>query len=95
MIMTNSHSIQDVLFFPQMKPEVLEQSTEGGDLSETGIREELVPILNKLGHTTASDLSGVTNPNKLFNDVCGMRKKMKLKEVKNPTLEEVTSWIES
>ena len=33
------------------------------------------------------------SPNKLHNDLSGMRKKMKLKEVKNPTLEEVQEWI--
>jgi lysyl-tRNA synthetase class 2 len=31
------------------------------------------------------------NPNKLFNDVCGMRKKLKL-EVANPTIDEVKGW---
>jgi lysyl-tRNA synthetase class 2 len=31
--------------------------------------------------------------NKLFNDVCGMRKKLKLNDVKNPTKEEVEGWV--
>jgi lysyl-tRNA synthetase class 2 len=31
---------------------------------------------------------------KLFNDVCGLRKKMKLENVKNPTMEEVEKWLE-
>jgi lysyl-tRNA synthetase class 2 len=30
---------------------------------------------------------------KLFNDVCGLRKKMKLDDVKNPTMEEVEGWL--
>lgn len=32
---------------------------------------------------------------KLFNDVCGMRKKMKLENVQNPTLEEVEGWLKT
>ncbi len=93
MIMTNSPSIQDVLFFPQMKPEKKVEE-KLSDLAENGIREDLVPILNKLGIVSKEDFKSVENPNKLFNDVCGMRKKMKLKEVANPTIDEVKSWLE-
>ncbi len=92
MIMTNSNSIQDVLFFPQMRPEKKQEYATAKDFTDQGIREELVPIIQKLGIITLEQLKAA-NPNKLFNDVCGMRKKMKLKEVKNPNLEEVTSWL--
>ena len=92
MIMTNSNSIQDVLFFPQMKPEKKPEDPSIA-FAEAGIREELIPILIKIGMTSGEDLKNV-NVNKLFNDVCGMRKKMKLNDVKNPTLEEVQSWID-
>ena len=47
-----------------------------------------------MGIVKVSQLDSL-NPNKLFNDVCGMRKKMKLKEVQNPTLDEIKSWIVS
>ncbi|MEQ9426178.1 MAG: lysine--tRNA ligase [Cyclobacteriaceae bacterium] len=92
MIMTNSNSIQDVLFFPQMKPEqkIAEASTE--DYVSIGVREELIPIIQKLGHTTIEALKA-QKESKLFNDVCGMRKKMKLNDVKNPTQEEVKGWL--
>jgi lysyl-tRNA synthetase class 2 len=93
MIMTNQNSIQDVIFFPQMKPEKKEEVSSPQDYVDHGIRQELVPIIEKLGIQTIAQLKEL-NPNKLFNDVCGMRKKMKLKEVKNPTLEEVSAWIE-
>jgi lysyl-tRNA synthetase class 2 len=33
--------------------------------------------------------------NKLFNDVCGIKKKLKLKELKNPSKDEVALWIEN
>lgn len=92
MIMTNSPSIQDVLFFPQMKPE-----KQGGGFSEReaeqlGIRKELFPILQKLGIQSVEQLKA-SKASKLFNDVCGMRKKMKLEDVKNPTMEEVEGWL--
>ena len=93
MIMTNQNSIQDVIFFPQMKPEKQVEVSTDKDFTDHGIREELIPILQKMGIQTIADLKDL-NPNKLFNDVCGMRKKMKLKEVKNPSLEEVKAWIE-
>lgn len=91
MIMTNSESIQDVLFFPQMKPEKKIPVMSAEDFVAEGVREELVPILQKAGIHTLPQLKEA-NPNKLFNDVCGLRKKMKL-DVKNPTLEEVQDWV--
>jgi len=92
MIMTNQPSIQDVLFFPQMKPEQRPQYASKEDYVALGIREELIPIIQKLGFLTIDELKAA-NPNKLFNDICGMRKKMKLKEVKNPSKEEVAAWL--
>ena len=91
MIMTNSPSIQDVLFFPQMKPEnPLAQLTEK-DFEAIGVRKELVPILQKMGITSIVQLKEM-KASKLFNDVCGLRKKMKL-EIPNPTMEEVEGWL--
>ena len=92
MIMTNSSSIQDVLFFPQMRPEKKPEIATVEDYASIGIREELVPIIQKLGLLTLEQVQE-SSPKKLFNDVCGMRKKMKLKEVKNPTMEEVEGWV--
>jgi lysyl-tRNA synthetase class 2 len=92
MIMTNQNSIQDVLFFPQMKPEKKIQYAKTEDYVAAGVREELVPILQKLNILTIEDLKK-QELNKLFNNVCGMRKKMKLDGVKNPTKEEVESWL--
>lgn len=92
MIMTNQPSIQDVLFFPQMKPEARPVYATTADYVAEGVREELVPILQQLGILTIEELKQA-NMNKLFNDVCGMRKKMKLKDVKNPSKEEVEGWL--
>ncbi len=94
MIMTNSPSIQDVLFFPQMRPEQTEDLNPQSVLSVAdleGVRAELIPVLQKLGITSKAQMKEM-KPSKLFNDVCGMRKKMKL-DVPNPTMEEVEGWI--
>lgn len=93
MMMTNSNSIQDVLFFPQMKPEKKIEALTGGQYEELGVAKELIPILQKLGMVTKEQFAEAKD-SKLFNDVCGTRKKLKLKEVKNPSLEDVQSWIE-
>ncbi len=91
MIMTNQNSIQDVLFFPQMKPEKRIQGAEVSEFINKGIPQEYVPLLHKAGINTVADLQNA-NPNKLFNDLCGMRKKLKL-DIKNPSLDDVQSWI--
>ncbi|QSE97746.1 lysine--tRNA ligase [Fulvivirga lutea] len=90
MIMTNSNSIQDVLFFPQMKPERKPVKATDEDFKKLGIREDLLPIIHKM-EITATKQIREANPNKLFNDICGMRKKMKL-EIENPTIDEVKGW---
>ncbi|MCK5278857.1 MAG: lysine--tRNA ligase, partial [Cyclobacteriaceae bacterium] len=92
MILTNSDSIQDVLFFPQMKPEKKDIDPSEG-FKNAGVREDLIPILLRLGLTNPDDIRKA-KPGKLFNDICGMRKKMKLNDVKNPTMEEVQSWAD-
>ena len=79
MMMTGAQSIQDVLLFPQMKPEVHEKNVEdeGADLTAHGVDENWVPVLQKAGVKTYEELKAA-NPNKLFNDLGGLRKKMKL-----------------
>ena len=91
MIMTDSASIQDVLFFPQMRPEKIAETVAHDDLSQLGIRPELLPVLRQLGINTIAQIRE-TRPSKLFNEVCGMRKKLKL-EVPNPTMQEVEGWV--
>lgn len=92
MIMTNSPSIQDVLFFPQMKPEKASAGLNEKEFEEAGIRKDLFPVFQRLGINNLKQLRGM-KPSKLFNDVCGMRKKMKLEGVANPTMEEVERWF--
>lgn len=92
MILTNSPSIQDVLFFPQMKPENPGGQVAEFDFETIGVRKELIPILHKMGITSLAQLKEI-KASKLFNDICGLRKKMKLEQVQNPTIEEVEKWL--
>jgi lysyl-tRNA synthetase class 2 len=92
MIMTDSHSIQDVIFFPQMKPEQKNQTDTEEELLSIGIPEEWIPLIKKAGYLTAGELKQA-NPNKLVNDLNGMRKKMKLNiAAVNPDI--VKSWLD-
>ena len=90
MIMTNSASIQDVLFFPQMRPE----TNAGGlnlDQALEGIPSPWDEVLTKMGVTTKDQLKSL-NPNKLFNDLGGMRKKLKI-EAPMPAIDDVKNWM--
>jgi len=91
MIMTNQNSIQDVLFFPQMRPEKQIEYLITSDYVALGIPEKLVPAILQLNVASLEDFKGL-NPNKFFNDVCGMRKKLKL-ETENPSKESVENWL--
>jgi len=92
MLMTNQQSIQDVLFFPQMRPEKVVKQAGAADYQAQGVPEEWVPVLQKMGLTTVEALKAA-NPNKVFNDLGGLRKKMKL-EIPMPTKDEVLKWFE-
>lgn len=92
MIMTNSPSIQDVIFFPQMKPEKQAEVAATDNFESIGVRAELIPILQKLGITSIAQLKEI-KATKLFNDIPGMRKKLKLDTVQNPTLQEIEGWL--
>jgi lysyl-tRNA synthetase class 2 len=90
MIMTNSASIQDVLFFPQMRPEKRVKLDEDGDFIALGVPEVWVPWIRKAGYNTIESLKKA-NPNKLSNDMNGVRKKNKL-ELPALTPDEITRW---
>ena len=91
MMMTGAQSIQDVLLFPQMKPEKKAPVTTDADFVAHGVPAEWVPALRKAGINTLEQLKGA-NPNKLFNDLGGLRKKLKL-DVPAVQKEQVEAWI--
>lgn len=94
MLMTDQPSIQDVLLFPQMKPESNKQKTESKkeEYLEKGIPEEWIEPLKKMGFTSPAKLKEV-KPGKLFNDLCGFNKKNKLGLI-NPSPDDVRRWTE-
>jgi lysyl-tRNA synthetase, class II len=92
MIMTNSPSIQEVLFFPQMKPEPRSVAPTDEEYLASGVPAEWIPVIQKLNFATLQDFKAA-NPNKLFNDLGGLRKKLKL-EIKGVSLDEVKGWLE-
>ncbi len=92
MLMTGQQTIQEVLFFPQMRPEKKAPKDPASKYMEIGIAEEWVPVIQKAGYKLVADMQGV-NPQKVHMDICGVNKKYKL-DLKNPTVDEVAAWIE-
>lgn len=92
MLMTNQSSIQEVLFFPQMRPEVIKEVDSEQDFVDAGVDAIWIPALQKMGILTIEQLKEA-NPNKVFNDLGGLRKKMKIDEPM-PLKEEVQAWIQ-
>ena len=92
MLMTGQQTIQEVLFFPQMRPEKKSPKDPAAKYVEIGVPEEWVPLIQKAGYKLVADMQGV-NPQKVHMDICGVNKKYKL-DLKNPTVDEVAAWIE-
>jgi len=77
MLMTNQSNIQEVLFFPQMRPEKKANVSSTEDFVKIGVPEDWVPVIQKMGFNTVDELKKAV-PNKVFNDLGGMRKKLNL-----------------
>jgi lysyl-tRNA synthetase class 2 len=90
MLMTGKTFIQEVLLFPQMRPEKVTPKDSVDKYTALGISEDWVPVIQKAGYNLVSDMKDV-NPQKLHMDICGVNKKYKL-ELTNPTVAEVTEW---
>lgn len=90
MIMTNSDSIQDVIFFPQMKAEKIHKGVNTGTLGEF-IPEEWRPVFQFMNIQSNESLASL-NPNKLFNELCGANKKGKF-GLTPPAREQVQAWV--
>ena len=92
MLMTGQTTIQEVLFFPQMRPEKTVKKDANEKYLEVGVSADWIPVLQKAGYNMVEDMKGV-NPQKLHQDICGINKKYKL-ELTNPSVAEVTEWVE-
>ena len=91
MLMTGKTTIQDVLLFPQMRPEKVEKRDNAQAFAEVGVTEDWVAPLYKTGVLTVADLAAAS-AGKLHQDLCGVNKKYKL-ELKNPSIDDVSAWI--
>ena len=92
MLMTGKSYIQEILLFPQMRPEKVAPKDASAKYTELGIPEAWVPVIQKAGYNQVSDMAEV-NPQKLHMDICGINKKYKL-ELTNPSVNDVAGWIE-
>ncbi len=91
MLMTGQTTIQEVLFFPQMKPEKVQKKDDTTKFLSLGVAPEWIEPLQKLGFDMVDKLKG-QNPNKLHQDLCGYNKKNKL-GLANPAKEDVENWV--
>ena len=92
MFMTNQPSIQDVLFFPTMRPEKKVVADDEEKYTAIGVPAEWVPVIQKMGYITVDSLKKLS-AGKFFNDLCGFNKKNKL-GLKAPSMEDVKRWCE-
>ena len=91
MLMTGQTTIQEVLFFPQMRPEKTVKKDAAEKYEALGISKDWVPALQKAGYVTIDVLKDA-NPNKVRQELCEINKKYKL-ELPNPSADEVAAWI--
>ncbi len=91
MLITGMETIQDVLLFPQMRPEKGVEKDTISSYTAAGIPEEWVALLQKAGYRTVKSLKEA-NPAKVHQEVCGLNKKYKF-ELTNPKLDEVEAWL--
>jgi lysyl-tRNA synthetase class 2 len=93
MLLTGRESIQEVLLFPQMRPEKTVKKDAPEKYAAHGIPEAWVPALQKAGYATAEMLAGA-NPQLLRQALFDINKKYRL-ELENPSAQEVEKWIKS
>lgn len=93
MLMTGQTAIQEVLLFPQMRPEKTIPRSSVADWEAIGVDADWVPLFNKAGYNLVSDIKDL-KAQKLQMDVCGVNKKYKL-ELDNPKVEDFQVWIDN
>ena len=94
MLMTGNSYIQDVLLFPQMRPEKVPARDKVEAFTALGIPEEWVAPIQKAGFLTVAALGALEKPGKLFQDLLDINKKYKL-GYKVPVVDEVKKWVEA
>ena len=94
MLMTGNSYIQDVLLFPQMRPEKVAHRDKEEAFTAIGVPAEWVAPIQKAGILTVEALGSIEKPGKLFQDLLEINKKYKL-GYKNPMPDEVKNWVEA
>lgn len=92
MLITGQTTIQEVLLFPQMRPEKKAPRDAADKYTAIGVAADIVPILQKAGYNLVSDMAGA-NPQKIQQQIGEIIKKYKL-EITKPSVDEVAAWIE-
>ena len=92
MLMTGQTTIQEVLFFPQMRPEKKVPKDNTAAFAVIGVPAEWVPVLHKAGYNLVNDLKG-GNAQKIQMEIGGINKKFKLGYTV-PSVNDVAAWIE-
>ena len=93
MLMTGKTYIQEVLFFPQMKPEKKIPQSSVAEWAEVGVGEDWVPVLRKAGFNLVQNIKD-EKAQGLQQKIGDIVKKYKL-EMTKPSVEEIQKWIES
>ena len=94
MLMTAHSYIQDVLLFPQMRPEKVAKRDKEDAYVALGVPAEWVAPIQKAGFLTVEALGKLDRPGKLFQDLLDINKKYKL-GLKVPVVDEVKAWVEA
>jgi lysyl-tRNA synthetase class 2 len=93
MMLTNQTSIQEVLLFPQMRPEIFDAGPDASGLKAMGISEAWVDHIIAAGYESPSALEGI-KPAGLREKLNSFRKKNKL-DLPALSMEEVEIWFKS
>ena len=94
MLMTGNSYIQDVMLFPQMRPEKVQHRDKEEAFTAIGVPAEWVAPIQKAGILTVEALGALEKPGKLFQDLLEINKKYKL-GYKNPMPDDVKQWVEA
>lgn len=91
MLMTGQTTIQEVLLFPQMKPEKKTPKDADAKFLALGVPADWIPLIQKAGYNLVADMKEV-KPQKFHQDICGVNKKYKV-GLDNPTVDQVAEWL--
>ena len=92
MLMTGKTFIQEVLFFPQMKPEKKIPQSTPAEWAAIGVAEEWVPVLRKAGFNLVQNIA-TEKAQGLQQKIGDIVKKYKL-NLQKPSVDEVAAWID-